>query len=259
MIAWSEWDPEVGVNRIRVTDRSGTTFDDVPLLQPYLISLAVEGDRVLYSASTDYEHLTDAEVYLATRAPRFRDVGDSHPYKTAIDDLYRAGIIAGYTVPDGVEFRPENAVWRAQFAKMIDITMGLPAMEGATSHFVDLGPNDPASLYPHEYVAAAYSWGITAGLTPTTFGPYEDITRAQVITMIVRAAQQLRSGALVVPPSEYVPLVPRFSDTHDLNLAIAEYNGLLKLLVGYGATWDPWAAATRAEVAQMLFNLRTLL
>jgi hypothetical protein len=56
-----------------------------------------------------------------------------------------------------------------------------------------------------------------------------------------------------------VELVPEFSAIHDLNLAIAEYKGLLKLLVGYGTNWDPWAPATRAEVAQILYDLRTVL
>jgi hypothetical protein len=258
IIAWAEWDEAADASRIRVMDKSGAALDDVPLLQPIVVSLAVQGDRVLYSAATDREMFTDAEVYLATRRSVFLDVGAGHPYRTAIEDLYRAGVIAGYAVPGGAEFRPEAPVWRAQFAKMADIILEAPVNESLDPPFTDMGPDDPASLYPHEYVTVAYKLGITTGLTATTFGPYEDITRAQAITMIVRAAQ-LRPGLLASPPAGYMPAVPPFSAIHDTNLAIAEYNGLLTGLQGYGASWDPWASATRAEVAQMLNNLRRAL
>lgn len=73
--------------------------------------------------------------------------------------------------------------------------------------------------------------------------------------MIVRSAQRLDPGRLAQPPADYASLVPAFSDIHGPNLRIAQYNGLLRLLEGYGATWNPWAKATRGGVAQMLFNL----
>lgn len=49
--------------------------------------------------------------------------------------------------------------------------------------------------------------------------------------------------------------IPGFSDVHSLNMRMAEYNGLTTGLVGFGPGWDPWAKATRAEVAQLLWNL----
>ena len=46
------------------------------------------------------------------------------------------------------------------------------------------------------------------GKTPTTFDPYANITRYQVITMVVRAADNLKPGLLSSPPSGFTPTAP---------------------------------------------------
>jgi len=40
-------------------------------------------------------------------------------------------------------------------------------------------------------------------------------------------------------------------------MRIAEYNGLLTGLQGFGMGWDPWPAASRGECAQILWNVLT--
>jgi hypothetical protein len=192
----------------------------------------------------------------ATPAPVFWDVSFSHPYATAVNAMAAAGIIGGYEVPGGREFRPQNSAWRAQFAKMIVGAVNLPVAESdSLAPFTDLDGDEPANLYPHEYVAAAYRAGITRGKTASTFAPWDDISRAQVITMVVRAAKNLRPGVLQTPPTGWNGQIGRFDSTHGDNLVWAEYNGLLDGLQGYGASWDPWHKMTRGEVAQMLYNL----
>jgi hypothetical protein len=186
--------------------------------------------------------------------PVFTDI-DSSPYRDAIEGLYGAGVVAGYPVPGGLEFRPENPLWRAQFAKMIALALGLTATEDLASPFTDLGEDAPDDLYPHEFVAAAYAAGITTGLTPTTFSPFTDITRAQVVTMTVRAARSLDPGRLAAPPAGYTGTLGAFSPVHAESMAWAEYNGLLAGLEGFGPDWDPWQAATRGEAAQIVWAL----
>lgn len=51
-------------------------------------------------------------------------------------------------------------------------------------------------LYPHEHVTVCAISKITQGETPTTFDPYSNITRAQVVTMVVQAAENLGPGQL---------------------------------------------------------------
>ncbi len=196
----------------------------------------------------------------AFKAASFSDGSESNPYYGAITGMADARIIGGFE--DGT-FGPDKPVTRQQFAKMIDGTMNLTVVEGAWNDkkppFNDVvEPNDPNSLYPNDYIAVAFQNGITQGKTPGNYAPYDNITRAQVDTMIVRAAQNLKPGVLRNPPGGYVSSEGNFDPTHGPNLTIAEYNGLTDGLVGYGRglNWNPWQNSTRAECAQMLWNLK---
>ena len=113
----------------------------------------------------------------------FYDVPSSRPYYTQITDLARRNIVNGYA---DNSFHPLNGITRAQFAKMICLTYNLPVDESMTSPFTDLGPDNPNSLFPHEYVAAAYKAGITKGKSATRFAPSERVLRIQVAIMTMR-------------------------------------------------------------------------
>jgi hypothetical protein len=134
----------------------------------------------------------------------------------------------------------------------------LHVSEDLGSSFIDLGKDSPESLYPHEYVAAAAKAGIVMGKTPLDFGPWDNVSRAQMITMVVRAAQRLSPGLLQLPPSDFRATLGAFSGTHAANVRIAEYNGLLEGLEGFGRAWDPWAAASRGEVVQVLWRWQVI-
>jgi hypothetical protein len=190
-------------------------------------------------------------------APAFSDVPVAHPYHAAIEAMASRTLISGY--PDGT-FGPDKLVLRKHFAKMIVGVMGLPVTEAdwqdADPPFTDCGPDDAASLYPHDYIAVAKAHGLTAGKTATTFAPDATITRAQMVTMVVRAAQN--SGIDLVPVAgDYSGIFKTFTDaTHGANVHLADANGLL---IGLVVSGDPgvWMAgsATRGEVAQVLWNL----
>ncbi|MHB0980108.1 MAG: S-layer homology domain-containing protein [Thermoleophilia bacterium] len=221
-------------------------------------SPVVDGSHVVWKGDRASGGDRYYAVYLATQGQGadFPDVPATHPYAPAVYGMAARGIISGYG--SGL-FGLNDPVKRAQFAKMICGTMAIPVTEAtwldATRPFTDLGADDPASLYPHDYVAAAAANNITKGVTPGNFEPYTSITRAQVITMIVRAAENLSPTTLTSPAPGYNPSIPNFSDTHWPNLRKAEANGLLAGLQDYGSSWDPWQTATRSEVAQMLWNL----
>lgn len=132
---------------------------------------------------------------------------------------------------------------------MICGVFDLPVTEDMTSPFTDLETDDLTSLYPNEYVAAAYAAGITTGTTPTTFGPYLEISRVQVITMGVRALQSLAPGTLApASPGFVATWDPTFSPIHGPNALLAEANGLLD---GLGVDAEhpagDLAASTRGE------------
>lgn len=190
----------------------------------------------------------------ASAALAFTDVPAGHAYGSAIEDLSARGIINGF--PDGT-FGPGKPVTRQQFAKMIVLTMALGVTEADVCPFGDVqvgGYADP--FYPDNYIAVCATNEITKGTSPSTFAPGDPIKRAQLLTMVVRAADRLDPGSLGAPPAGYSGSLPSFDDpTHSPNMRKAEYNGLLGGLQGFGAAWDPWAPSTRGEVAQVLHNL----
>jgi len=188
---------------------------------------------------------------LASADPVFPDVPSAHPYHAAITDLASRNIIGGY---ENGDFGPGAPVTRQQFAKMIVLTCGYPVSESDVCHFTDVGRGGAGTLFPDNYIAVCAARGVTAGITPATFGPSGRITRLQVTTMVVRAVDDLQPGLLAAPPGGSTAGNAWVSDsTHGENAARAEYNGLLAGLDL--SALDPGGSMTRGEVAQVLHNL----
>jgi hypothetical protein len=188
--------------------------------------------------------------FLQFASGTFPDVPLHRPYVSVIEDLASHGVVQGFE--DGT-FGANDPVLRQQFAKMIVKTLVLPVTGLETCPFVDVGKGigiDP--FYPDEYVAVCANYGITKGKDATHFAPYEEITRRQLITMVVRAAD------LPSPPSSYMPpFLPGqfYPEEHCLNARQAAYAGLLQGLVGLGGDYDFFNPATRGEVCLLLYNL----
>lgn len=217
----------------------------------------VSGGRAVWgTGSVDLGGLFVTQDVMTAVSPLFADVPLDHHYFAAIQGMSERRLIAGYPRADRwADFHPADPVLRAQFAKMIVGALGIPVDEQMTSGFTDLGPDRATDLYPHEYVAAVADAGITKGKTLTTFDPYAQITRAQVASMVYRALIGLPSGAFATPPAGYPGTLGNFSNDHALGMRVLEYNGLLAGIDGFGQGWSPWAPATRAEVASILWEL----
>ena len=182
------------------------------------------------------------------KAASFSDVNNYTAYAAEIRLLAGDGIVSGYQ--DG-SFGPYNKVTRQQFAKMIVLALDYDVSPLLACSFKDVaalpGSSDP--LYPGGYIAACAAAGITVGKTPDTFAPYEQITRAQLITMVARAA------GLADPPASFKPVFDNFSATHYPWARRAAYAGLLDGLQGIGPGYDFWSTATRGEVCLVLANM----
>ncbi len=191
----------------------------------------------------------------AVAVPLFSDVPATHPYYQAIQGMAAAGVINGV---GGGLFQPEAPVTRQQFAKMIVKSLGLTVTGSEVCPFSDVskGGSGPDPLYPDKYVAVCAARGITTGKTATTFAPYDNITRAQISTMMVRAAQNLEPGTLVTAPAWFQSSWGDFSSVHGPSANTAEYDGLFEGLQ-LAFFKDPLVSATRGEVAQLLWNLKT--
>ena len=182
--------------------------------------------------------------------PLFSDIA-SCPYRTAIEAMAQAGIISGYG--NGL-FGPGDPVKRAQFAKMAVLSLDVPVTEGGLPvPFWDV-EKPTTNLYPDDYVAAAAGNGLILGYSDGAFHPYQDISRAQLLTIVVRMAERFKPEALITPPAGWKGTLPASDATHGANIAKAEYSGLLSgINLSVFSIWDQ---ATRGEVAQILRNLR---
>ena len=190
----------------------------------------------------------------------FVDVSGTTRSRSAVVELAEEGALTGYPTAQGAEFKPDAPLLRAQLAKMLVTALGIPVHEGMDCPFRDLGPNDPTTLYPNDYVAAAYQAGIIQGTTATTFTPWRAVTRGQAISLAVRYVLKQHPDSLPPPPAaEYqqqYDLSDEYPSVHDADIRVAFYNGLLGGVLTGDSGWNPWFEIKRAEVAQILVNAR---
>lgn len=164
-------------------------------------------------------------------AADFKDI-ESADCKDAVTRLTALGIISGF--PDGT-FRPAEPVTRAQMAKIITTAVGVGEAANyaaGTTKYTDV----PASHWASGYINIASDMGIIQGYGDGRFGPEDQVTYAQAITMIVRAlgyepAAQAKGGY----PGGY--------------LAVAAENEITE-----GVTVVAGLAANRGDIAMMVDN-----
>lgn len=244
----SGWDEEFGWGLLDAAEAVSEARDST---SPSSTSSTTTTDATSTTTTTVPSSTTTTTVPSTTTTtlvaePRFADVNEySTPYWYEIEYLASMGVVNGFS--DGL-FRPADQIKRQQFAKMITLAAGCTVTEDDTCPFIDV-ERVPGDLYPYHYVAEAYQCGFTQGTTPVHFSPYRTLTRAQLITMVVRAAE------LPEPPAAYTPPFGNFSATHYPFARKAAYAGLLDSVSAMGSDYDFLAPATRAEVCLLLYGL----
>ena len=248
LVAWETTQPS------SIVVRDLTTESNVVLSQQgdTVKSADIDGTTVMWLGTKGLYTAVSPE-----NATTFPDVPKTHPNFAAIEGMAEKGIISGYT---SGYFGPGDLVIRQQFAKMIDLTMGLTVTLNDEYTFADSASilRKEGELYAYHYVAKAALTGLVEGYPDGTFRPLNNITRQQLITIVVRAG----SNVLLPPPADYKGVLSYGDPTHGQNIRLAEYNNLLDAIVGPNGTlkgWNTAGNATRAECAQILWNLYGLL
>jgi len=251
-------------NYLFVYDRARDVVTRVDTLTAFTTSYATDGTYVASTTSNSWPTYSwgDRQQLLLAgptvpKTPAFLDVPGTHLYRTAIQGLKEREIVGGYPSTAGALFHPDATLTRAQFAKMLALALDIPVDPADVAPFDDVAPG----LFPGAYVAALAERGIAQGTGPRTFSPYATLTRAQLMTLLVRGIDKVKPGVLGTPPMTGYPqgypgALGPFDPTHAPFMLRAELNGLVDGLVGYGfgGKWDPWRPATRAEAAQALWN-----
>jgi hypothetical protein len=178
----------------------------------------------------------------------FYDVSLDDWYCDAVGYVYRAGLLTG--VGDG-KFEPHRTMDRAMLMTAFYRLAGSPTreMEQATAVFDDVKESD----WFHPFVRWAATQEITAGMGENQFGPYFQLTREQVVTLLQSFAtrymgQQMDGRTDVTGYSDYERSSQWARDA-------------LSWAVCYGILDESWAGentlgghlnADRAEVSAML-------
>ncbi len=126
-------------------------------------------------------------VLAATTTPP--DVPPGFWASSAIARVMAAGIATGF--PDGT-FQPGGTLTRAQFVKMLDLTLKLNAPAAIAPSFTDVAAGD----WFAPYVAAALQAGLVQGTSPTTFSPNATVTREQMAVLLQRALKLTATASL---------------------------------------------------------------
>ena len=170
----------------------------------------------------------------AMAAPTFTDVAETASYAQAVNTLAALGVISGYE--DGT-FKPDNNITRAEVATMVVAALNRSAdAEGAkgTTKFDDM--NVDAKAWATGFVNIGVSEGFISGFEDGTFKPDNNVTFAQMVSMLVRVAGYGRYA-------EYLGGWPNGY------LSVGNDKGVTK---GVSAGAD--TAVTRGQVAQMIYN-----
>lgn len=167
---------------------------------------------------------------------------------TAIESLASRGIIAG--MEDGT-FSPDISMTRAQFATIVVRALGLTPK--TTGTFTDV----VSTQWYAPYVGTASAYGIVTGRTASNFDPDGTITKQEAAVMVARAAK-LCGIDTARTTAEIRDTLAQFGDYVSVDTWAREAMAFCydeSILDQSALVIEPAAAITRAEVAQMLFNM----
>ncbi|MHB8108082.1 MAG: S-layer homology domain-containing protein, partial [Candidatus Cryosericum sp.] len=128
--------------------------------------------------------------------PRFKDVPATSWAFAAVADLSARGLITGYE--DG-KFHPDNAVTRAEYAKLVCSALGIEPATATSDPFKDV----TSSYWAAGYIAAAVGKGWLTGYPGGLFKPEEPVSIAQALAVITRS--QGWSDVATVPYADVQP------------------------------------------------------
>ncbi|HWQ76188.1 MAG TPA: S-layer homology domain-containing protein [Syntrophomonas sp.] len=116
-------------------------------------------------------------------AATFSDVTGTDVQASAIYKLNSLGVISGY--PDGT-FGPEKTITRAEFAKIAVYLAGQQQVADGMSNTPSAFSDVPADHWANGWINVAAAQGFVKGGPDGTFRPAEEITQAEVVTVLMR-------------------------------------------------------------------------
>ncbi|KJS70576.1 MAG: hypothetical protein JL56_16630 [Desulfotomaculum sp. BICA1-6] len=179
----------------------------------------------------------------------FKDLPDRHWAASDILYLYQQRIISGY--PDQT-FRPDQPVTRGEFAALIARLLQLESVDSVAQFEIH---DITSSYWAFDPIAAVYRAGIMSGYEDGSFKPDYDITREEMVGVIMAALYYGQTRPSVATSDG----LARFKDREKIpGWARAAVLEAVELGIVQGVSEDTFGAgdvATRSQVAALLVRL----
>ena len=198
------------------------------------------------SGSVDFVTTHFSSYIIGYNKVSFTDVASTAWYNNAITFLAAREITSGTDVK---HYSPNAAVTRGQFVVLLLKAYGVAPGADGESNFADAG-----STYYTNYLSVAKRLGIATGTGDNQFKPNSQLTRQELFTLLHRALVAL--GEL--PAEKTTAVVADFSDAGQISAYAQEaFKALVEggIITGNNKKLTPQGVSTRAEVAQVLYQL----
>ena len=209
-------------------------------------ALYIDGSRVSAAESYTFKRVNSThtvEVVFAKigeiAATDFDDVPDDGYYKDAVDWAVDRGITVGASA---TKFDPNGICTRAQAVTFLWRALGKPAAKNTAMPFTDVA----ADAYYADAVLWAVENKIVLGVSETKFDPDGICTRAQIVTLLWRAAESPTADS--ANPFTDVAADAYYAD------AVLWAVGKEITIGTSGTTFSPNRICTRAEIVTFLYR-----
>lgn len=176
----------------------------------------------------------------------FSDVAANAWYQRAVHFIAVREITKG---TGAGKFSPEKVLTRGEFIVLLMRAYGIEPDDNPTDNFLDAG-----NAYYTGYLAAAKRLGISKGTGNNLYAPDNEITRQEMFTLLYNALNIINR----LPLGESAKTLSSFADGIDIAPWAKEAMAHLVetgIINGSGGKLNPVSTSTRAEMAQVLFNL----
>ncbi len=209
-------------------------------------ALYIDGSRVPTAESYTFKRVNSThtvEVIFAKIgdivASDFDDVPDDGYYKDAVDWAVDRGITVGASA---TKFDPNGVCTRAQAVTFLWRALGKPAAKNTAMSFTDVA----ADAYYRDAVLWAVENRIVLGVSETKFDPDGICTRAQIVTLLWRAAESPAADSAN-------PFADVAADAYYANAVLWAVGKEITIGTS-GTTFSPNRICTRAEIVTFLYR-----
>ncbi len=202
-----------------------------------------------------YDPATKTVTFFATH---FSDYAVAYVHKTFNDVAAGAwynkavSFIAAREITSGTgngNYSPDAKLTRGEFIVLMMRSYGMAPDKNATDNFADAG-----NTYYSGYLAAAKRLGITTGVGNNMYAPGKEITRQEMFTLLYNALKSIEQ----LPGGDSGKTVLDFSDATQISSWAQEAMAAFVVtgtVGGSNGKLNPTGTTTRAEMAQVLYNL----